>query len=233
MEILAVNVTLSTCVYDLWYILLFSLCLVFHAIADFTAVWMIVLSTQKMAINFNELLCTSTTRPRSMSFCTMLAGVQLNSLLVMVFTDSMCGHQGALGNLNACLWKEGNQGELLRWSILLDVLFTLSCVSNPPLPPCSEMRGLLGNLQTPPAAPQLLISEALLSVCGFQPWGSQSWEGWLLFQTLLGKWLISFLHVYLIINMCVNSASMYIHNKCALLFKSVAESPSRSGWNRV
>lgn len=51
----------------------------------------------------------------------------------------------------------------------------------------SELIDLLGNLQTTPAAPQLLISEALLSVCGFQPWGSQSWEGWLLFQTLLRK----------------------------------------------
>lgn len=35
------------------------------------------------------------------------------------------------------------------------------------------MMDLLGNLQTTPAAPHL-ISEALLSVCGFQPWGSQS-----------------------------------------------------------
>lgn len=36
------------------------------------------------------------------------------SFLVVLFTDSMCERQGALGNLNACLWKEVNQGELLR-----------------------------------------------------------------------------------------------------------------------
>lgn len=106
-----------------------------------------------------------------MAFYRMLAGVQLNSFLVVLFTDSVCETQGALGNRNAWLWKEVNQGELLSSSVLLSC-FGMNGVSNPP-PSCSEMMDLLGNLQTTPAAPHLLISEALLSVCGFQPWGSR------------------------------------------------------------
>lgn len=63
-----------------------------------------------------------------MSFCMMLAGVQLNSFLVVVFTDSMCEHHGAPGNLNAWLWEEVNQGEFLRSSALLGCSGTELCV---------------------------------------------------------------------------------------------------------
>lgn len=44
-----------------------------------------------------------------MSFYMMLAGVQLNIFLVVMFTDSLREYQGALGNLNAWLWEEVNQ----------------------------------------------------------------------------------------------------------------------------
>lgn len=60
----------------------------------------------------------------------MLAEVQLNSFLVVVFTDSVYEHQGSLGNLNAWLWKEVNQGEVLRSSVLLGCSGTELCPSH-------------------------------------------------------------------------------------------------------
>lgn len=58
------------------------------------------------------------------------------------------------------------------------------------------MMDLPGNLQTTPGASHPFTSEVVLSVCGFQPWGSQSEEDWLLLDSVKKKINLIFMCVF-------------------------------------